>query len=152
VVTLAPLTAQDRDEWQVLWRGYLEFYGTDLSAATTEATFLRLVADDGVLQGALARDEQGRAVGLVHWLAHPATWTTGDYCYLEDLFVAPDARTGGVGSALIAHVRGWAEGKGCAKVYWLTAESNAVARSLYERVATRSGMLQYQIPLGGDGG
>jgi hypothetical protein len=32
-------------------------------------------------------------------------------------------------------------------VYWLTAESNARARALYDRVATRSGMIHYQVPI-----
>lgn len=87
-------------------------------------------------------------IGLVHWLTHPATWSTASSCYLEDLFVAPGVRGGGVGRALIEHVRAWAERDGAVKVYWLTAESNATARALYDRVATRSGMIHYQVPLG----
>lgn len=99
------------------------------------------------MHGAIARDDDGTAVGIVHWLTHPATWTTTDYCYLEDLFVAPDVRGGGVGRALIAHVRAWAEKNGSAKVYWLTAESNSTARALYDRVASRTGMIHYQIAI-----
>ncbi|WP_066516251.1 GNAT family N-acetyltransferase [Curtobacterium ammoniigenes] len=99
------------------------------------------------LHGAIARDSEGGAVGLVHWLTHPATRTDGDYCYLEDLFVLPSARRSGVGEALIDHVRRWAVDHGCAKVYWLTADSNSTARSLYERVAARTGFVQYQIRL-----
>ena len=40
---------------------------------------------------------RARAIGLVHWLTHPSTWSAGPYCYLEDLFVHPDARGSGVG-------------------------------------------------------
>jgi len=97
------------------------------------------------MHGAIARDAEGRAIGLVHWLTHPATWTTSDYCYLEDLFVAPEARGAGTGAALIAQVERWAREHGSAKVYWLTAETNAVARRLYDRVAQRSGFIQYEI-------
>ncbi|WP_270410885.1 GNAT family N-acetyltransferase [Microbacterium maritypicum] len=56
-------------------------------------------------------------------------------------------RGGGVGRALIAHVRAWAEQHGSAKLYWLTAESNTTARGLYDRVASRSGMIHYEIDL-----
>lgn len=80
-------------------------------------------------------------------VTHPSTWATTDYCYLEDLFVAPGVRGGGVGRALIAHVRAWAEQQGAAKVYWLTAETNTTARGLYDRLATRSGMIHYEIDL-----
>lgn len=147
-MTIEPLTDADHAEWLELWNGYLTFYESRLDEATTTATFARLVDDRSGLHGAIARAESGRAVGIVHWLTHPATWTTTDYCYLEDLFVAPDVRGGGVGRALIEHVRAWAERNGSAKVYWLTAESNATARALYDRVASRTGMIHYQIPLG----
>ncbi|KJQ52554.1 GNAT family N-acetyltransferase [Microbacterium sp. SA39] len=144
---ITPLTGDDHDEWLALWHGYLEFYEARLDAATTSATFERLL-DDEDLHGALLRDDAGVALGLVHWLTHPATWSTDDDCYLEDLFVAPAGRGRGAGRTLIEHVRAWASSRGCAKVYWLTAESNATARALYDRVAARSGMIHYQIPLG----
>ncbi|GLI27634.1 N-acetyltransferase [Agromyces rhizosphaerae] len=147
MVTITAVTPADRDEWGRLWAGYLEFYETDLDEATTDATFAALLDPTSTVHGALARDEAGRAIGLVHWLTHAATWSTADYCYLEDLFVAPDARVGGAGRALIAHVHEWAAGHGCAKVYWLTAETNQVARGLYDRVASRSGFIHYQISL-----
>ncbi|WP_345802939.1 GNAT family N-acetyltransferase [Microbacterium sp. AZCO] len=146
MTTIAPLTPADHDEWLQLWNGYLTFYEASLTDEVTAATFARLVADDE-LHGAIARDENGRAVGFVHWLSHPATWTTSTYTYLEDLFVAPDTRGGGVGRALIAYVRGRAESAGSHKVYWLTHETNTTARALYDRVATGTGFVHYEIGL-----
>ncbi|MFE6736707.1 GNAT family N-acetyltransferase [Microbacterium sp. NPDC057650] len=145
MTTIAPITPDDFDEWFALWNGYLTFYESTLDDETTAATFARLVDPASGIHGVLARDDDGTAIGLVHWLTHPATWTATDYCYLEDLFVAPDARGTGAGRLLIEHVRDWAEQNGSAKVYWLTAESNTTARALYDRVATRSGMIHYQI-------
>lgn len=147
MTSIAPVRAEDRAEWLDLLHGYLTFYEAHLDDATIESTFTRVIDPASDIHGALARDEHGRAIGLVHWLTHPATWTTTDYCYLEDLFVAPDARRSGAGAALIEHVRAWAAEHGSAKVYWLTAETNATARSLYERVAKRTGFIQYQIAL-----
>ncbi|GAA3210821.1 GNAT family N-acetyltransferase [Microbacterium terregens] len=144
--TISALTAADHDEWLALWRGYLEFYETELPAAQTELTFARLI-DGTELHGALARDGAGTAIGLVHWLTHPATWSAGSYCYLEDLFVSADARGGGAGASLIQHVRTWAQEAGCAKVYWLTSTDNRRARELYDRVARHSGFVQYEIAL-----
>lgn len=146
MTTISPITADDRPAWDALWQGYLTFYEAEVPAEVSEATFQRILADEHI-HGALARDDQGHPVGLVHWLTHPATWTTKVYCYLEDLFVAPEARGHGVGESLIAHVRDWARVFGATKVYWLTANDNATARSLYDRVATSTGFVHYEIEL-----
>lgn len=146
-VVITPLHAGDHDEWLELWRGYLEFYETELGDRITEATYARMISAASDIHGAIARDEAGRAVGIVHWLTHAGTWTTSEYVYLEDLYVAADARGLGVGAALIEHVRGWADQQGADKVYWLTAETNARARVLYDRIATRTGFIHYEVSI-----
>lgn len=142
---LRPITEADHDDWVELWWGYLEFYEADLAPAQTELTFVRLIDPAGPIHGVIARNDEGTAIGLVHWLTHAATWSEGAYCYLEDLFVHPAARRTGTGEALIAHVRDWAIENGCAKVYWLTQEHNRTARRLYDRVATETGFVHYEI-------
>ncbi|WP_217184232.1 GNAT family N-acetyltransferase [Streptomyces sp. AC495_CC817] len=146
MTSIRPLTPDDRDDWRGLWDGYLTFYESDVPEHVTETTFRRIVEDREV-HGVIARDDTGRAIGLVHWLTHASTWSDTDYCYLEDLFVAPDVRGGGVGRALIAHVTDWARSNGSSKVYWLTQEGNATARRLYDAVATNSGFTHYEIDL-----
>jgi GNAT superfamily N-acetyltransferase len=148
MTAIHPLAPDTAAEWRALWRGYLAFYETELPDRVTQATWERLLADNE-LHGALARDDAGEAVGIVHWLTHPATWASSSYCYLEDLFVSPGSRGAGAGRRLISHVRQWASEHDCAKVYWLTREDNATARELYDRVAEASGFVQYQIRLSG---
>lgn len=146
MTTISPLAASDRADWERLWADYLVFYRSELAPEVTDDVFARLVAADG-LHGAIARDDSGQAVGFVHWLFHPSTWSTREYCYLEDLFVAPAVRGGGVGAALIAHVADAARDAGAEKVYWLTEESNETARRLYDRVAERTGFIHYELAL-----
>lgn len=145
--TITALTADDHDDWLALWWGYLDFYEADLPTVQTELTFSRILDPDGAIHGAIARNEQGNAIGFVHWLTHAATWSVGPYCYLEDLFVHPDARRTGMGEALIEHVRQWAQQNECAKVYWLTQDHNHTARRLYDRVATPTGFIHYEIAI-----
>jgi GNAT superfamily N-acetyltransferase len=83
-------------------------------------------------------------LGLVHSIYHRSSWTTGDHCYLQDLFVADDARGGGIGRALIEHVYADAKRRGASRVYWLTHESNHNAMQLYDRIADRSPFIQYR--------
>lgn len=147
MTTITALTEADRDDWLSLWQAYLTFYESEVADDVTASTFARIVDPAGEIQGAVARDDDGRAVGIVHWFSHPATWSKTQYTYLEDLFVDPSARGGGVGRGLIAHVTDAARASGSDKVYWLTAETNATARTLYDRVAERSGFIHYQIDL-----
>lgn len=144
--TIRALGPGDRDAWHPLWRGYQSFYRVDIAEAATAVAWERLLDPAEPMGGALALDAAtGAAVGVAHWVFHRSTWTTGDYCYLQDLFVAPGARGGGVGRALIAHVRGVARAAGCSRVHWLTHETNADAMALYDRVAERSGFVQYRV-------
>jgi ribosomal protein S18 acetylase RimI-like enzyme len=45
---------------------------------------------------------------------------------------------------LIRHVYARAKAAGCSRVYWLTHETNREAMHLYDRVADRSGFVQYR--------
>lgn len=140
-----PLNADDFDAWLPLWTGYLEFYETQLEDDITRHTFERLIDPTTTMHGALALNEHGDAIGMVNWLTHAGTWSRGEYVYLEDLYVAADARGLGAGRALITHVQEWAEAAGATKVYWLTADSNKTAQQLYDRMATKTGFIHYQI-------
>lgn len=139
------LNKDDFDAWLPLWKGYLEFYETELEDEITRHTFERLIDTSTEMFGALALSDEGDAIGMVNWLTHPGTWSRGKYVYLEDLFVSANARGLGAGRALIEHVHQWSEAAGATKVYWLTADSNKTAQQLYDRVATKTGFIHYQI-------
>ncbi|KDD10916.1 GNAT family N-acetyltransferase [Bordetella bronchiseptica] len=140
---IRPLSAADHEAWLPLWKGYQEFYKVQLADAATAQTWQRFLDPAEPMHAALAwRD--GKAIGMVHWIFHRSCWTTGDYCYLQDLFVAPDVRGSGAGRALIEHVYADARAQGAARVYWLTHETNTDAMHLYDHIADRSGFLQYR--------
>lgn len=146
-ITLRAPAAADHDDWLVLWRGYQTFYKVDLPAEANRTTWARLLDPAEPMWAMLAFDG-ARAVGLVHWIRHRSTWTPGDYVYLQDLFVAEDIRGGGIGRKLIEHVYAAAREFGASRVYWLTHESNTTAMQLYDRIADRSGFVQYRKMLG----
>ncbi len=146
--SIVPLAAADHAQWAPLWRGYLDFYRAAVDAKTTETTFGRLTGEAEPMGGYLARDGDGAAIGLVHWIVHRSCWTVGDYCYLQDLFVAPGRRGGGVGRLLIDTVAAMARELGCSRAHWLTHETNRDAMRLYDKVAERSGFVEYRILIG----
>lgn len=142
-VTIRPATAGDFDAWLPLWRGYQTFYATDIPHATTLTTWGRLLAPAEPMHAALA-ERDGAVVGLVHYIEHRSCWTTGNYLYLQDLFVSPEVRGGGLGRRLIEHVYAEAAARGCSRVWWLTHETNTDAMRLYDRIASKSGFVQYR--------
>jgi GNAT superfamily N-acetyltransferase len=145
-VAIRPLAPADRGEWDRLWQGYLTFYEEGLPPEVTETTWARLMTDGADPHGLCAVDPGGRLVGIVHYLFHRSTWSTTHYCYLEDLFVDPAVRGGGIGRALIEAVYAAADRAGAPHVYWLTRHDNATARTLYDRVARLSPFVKYDRP------
>jgi GNAT superfamily N-acetyltransferase len=142
-LAVRPLRQDERQGWEPLWLGYLAFYDSAVSPEVTDATWRRLhdPTEPMHVLGAFLDDT---LVGIVHYLFHRATWTIGDYCYLQDLFTAPEARGQGAGRALIEAVYDRAEVAGASRVYWLTQETNATARALYDTLADRPGFIQYR--------
>jgi GNAT superfamily N-acetyltransferase len=139
--------AGDFDAWLPLWRGYNAFYGRpDFSDAITRATWDRFLAPDEPMHALVAVDD-GRLVGLAHYLFHRTTTAIANTCYLQDLFVDPAVRARGIGRALIEATHARAKAAGAARLYWQTHESNATAQRLYDRIAERSGFVVYRMPI-----
>ena len=138
---------KDRPGWEKLWDVYLDFYQAQLEPAITELTWSRLLDPGEPMFALVAEDEEsGDLVGLVHCIIHRGTWSTTNFCYLEDLFTASAARKRGVARALIEAVYARADQLHCSRVYWLTHESNETARKLYDQVAKNDGFIQYRRP------
>ena len=88
----------------------------------------------------------GQVVGFVHLISHPSMWTNLPYCYLQDLFIKEQFRNQGLAQQLIEHCYQVCNGK-FDRIYWLTQASNITAQYLYDRIATKTGFIQYKKAL-----
>ncbi|MCR9255810.1 MAG: GNAT family N-acetyltransferase [Alphaproteobacteria bacterium] len=146
------LRASDEAEWCRLWTGYLAFYETRVPEEVYRTTFSRLLSDDPWMPSAFVATfgspgETGDGaplVGLVHYLYHAHCWRLDRICYLQDLFVDPGIRGGGVGRALMERVYAQADIDSAAGVYWMTQTFNTTARALYDRIGTATPFMKYQ--------
>jgi GNAT superfamily N-acetyltransferase len=141
---IAPLLPADHAAWEVLFRAYCEFYRFPMPQEGYDRLWAEILRD-GRIHG-LGAKRDGELLGIVHFLPHANTWGK-DVCYLEDLFTRADARGQGVARALIGAVTDWARAHGCGRLYWMTHETNATARALYDKVAQNRGFIRYQIEL-----
>ncbi|RZS90246.1 acetyltransferase (GNAT) family protein [Motilibacter rhizosphaerae] len=152
-VEVRALEAGDRAGWDVVWGAYLEHYLQDLAPALSDLLWARLTGGPeerhpqmGGL-GAFLPAPAGaadRLVGIAHWIVSPSTWDARLDCYLEDLAVAPDVRGRGVGRALIEALDGVGRERGWRRLHWITDETNYRARTLYDRVGSRTAYVQYE--------
>jgi GNAT superfamily N-acetyltransferase len=142
-IAIRPVGRDERAAWELLWRAYLDFYKTSVPGEVYDITWARLHDPDEPMW-LLGAYVDGKLLGIVHYLYHRSCWTIGDYCYLQDLFVAEQARKLGLGRALIEAVYAKARADGASRVHWLTHESNMTARTLYDTLADRPGFIQYR--------
>ena len=141
-----PVTGSDRPLWDPLWQGYLGFYQSTLADEVTEHLWLRILNPDDEIQARVAESSDGKLVGLVQFFPHPQTWNTKPVCYLNDLFVLPEIRGGGIGHKLIDAVVEEARKHEWAEIYWHTQENNTAARGLYDKITGGTdGFINYTI-------
>jgi GNAT superfamily N-acetyltransferase len=140
---IRPLRPEDQADWRRLWTGYLQFYQTTVPEEVYASTFARLLGDDPRDFNALVAEVDGQLLGLTHYLFHRHAWKIEDVCYLQDLYVDPQARGTGLGRALIEAVYARADAAGVPSVYWLTQDFNHEARQLYDRIAQVTPFIRY---------
>ena len=143
MTAIRPIRGTDHEAWLPLWLGYNAFYRNDVADEVTRSTFRRLCDGSDGFFGLVAEDG-GELVGLAHAVFHPATWTTGTFCYLEDLFVSRGGRGSGAGRLMIEGVYDEADRRGADRVYWHTQQYNAPARSLYDAVGHATSLVVYK--------
>ncbi|MCV0394281.1 MAG: GNAT family N-acetyltransferase [Rhizobiaceae bacterium] len=144
-ITIRPLEQSDHADWRRLWTAYLTFYETSVPEDVYETTWKRLFDPGEFEPKCFVALRDGEPVGLVHFMFHRSCWSIEGNCYLQDLFTDEAARGSGAGAALIEAVRQAAAERGVRNVYWMTHETNATAQRLYDRVARRTGFIEYDL-------
>lgn len=140
---------QDRDRvaWEQLYAGYAAFYEVE-QTPVMRARVWGWIQDPGhEVEAFVAEDASGTLVGFAHFrpYARPLAAAVGGF--LDDLFVAPESRGSGAGRALIAALAEEGRARGWSKLRWITAEDNARARVLYDKVATCTAWKTYDLEL-----
>lgn len=80
----------------------------------------------------------GEAVGYAFFFTTFSTWECRPGIWLEDVFVRPEHRRGGIGQAVLAHLARIAVERECARLDWCALEWNQPALGFYDKLgATR---------------
>jgi len=141
------LRSADRERWQQLYSGYGAFYETPMPQGKLDRVWGWIHDPAHELNCIVIRaTPDGEAMGLAHYrpFTRPLHGSVG--CYLDDLFVDPAARGTGAVDALLGELARIAGRNGWDVVRWITRDSNAKARSAYDRLARKTDFLTYDLP------
>jgi GNAT superfamily N-acetyltransferase len=144
--TVTDLQITDRSAWERLYKGYGSFYETPMPVDKLARVWTWLHDPEHELTAVVVRPgDGGPAVGLAHFrpFARPLHGSVG--CFLDDLFVEPEARRGGAARALLLELRGRAARNGWDVVRWITRASNSRARAVYDHVAVATDLITYDM-------
>ncbi len=144
-VKTRPVKASDKAVWETLFAGYAQFYNVDQTPQMRETVFGWLMDPDHSSQCIVAENAAGTVVGITHFRPFVSQLRAMTNCFLDDLFVDPAARGSGAAQALIRAVRDTATANGWGVVRWITAEDNARARTVYDRLADRTTWVTYDL-------
>ena len=144
-VMIRPVRPSDEAAWRTLFDGYTRFYDREPVRELTAHTWRRVLDEASPVFAIVAENEAGEVVGMANAVLHESTSATTPMCYLQDLFVDPAARAGGIGGLLIDWLRAETAARGWSALYWHTRENNYRARALYDRYTPHSGFLRYVL-------
>jgi GNAT superfamily N-acetyltransferase len=148
--TVRPVRRDEFAAWTRLFRGYADFYNWPTSDEHQHQIWT-WIHDDRTVEAlvAIPIDATGGEIGPAQGLAHLRSWVRplrGVQCgYLDDLYVAPESRGRGAVEALYNEINQIALKRDWAIVRWTTADNNYRARTVYDRLATRTTWVTYDM-------
>jgi len=150
LVTLR-LTAEQVELVAPLFDAYRQFYGQPPDPDGARRFLAeRLSRGESVVYAVI---EGGRALGFTQLYPSFSSASMRPIWFLNDLFVAEDARRLGVGGRLLRAARDHALKTGAARLALSTAVTNTTAQALYERDGWRRDTAflhyEYELPKGG---
>lgn len=145
-----PVRDDEFGPWSALFRGYADFYRWELTGGQ-EREIWSWIHDQHRIEALIATeiDASGSEIGAPVGLAHLRSWDRplrGTHNgYLDDLYVAPEARGTGVADAIFDELATIAAARGWPVIRWTTAVDNVRAQHVYDRHADRTTWVTYDM-------
>lgn len=144
MVQIRRVVQTDEARWSVLYSGYRAFYELDDDAHAVRTTWEWISnAQHGCIGVVATIDDVVVGLANLRRFARPSSASFG--LYLDDLYTAPEARGAGVATALLHEAARIAAAEGATVVRWITATDNAAARRVYDKVATQTPWVTYDL-------
>jgi len=129
-LTIRRADVADLDQLTPLFDAYRLFYQQPPDSVAARRFLQQRIERDESISFLAARD--GSALGFMQLYPVFSSTALRRLWLLNDLFVAPQARSAGVGRALVLHAEAWAHETTAQGIFLRTAITNAPAQGLYE--------------------
>jgi GNAT superfamily N-acetyltransferase len=136
-LTIRPATPQDVALILRFVRELAEFEREPDAVKATEESLGHALFGERSAEAVIA-EQEGNATGFALFFHNFSTWTGRKGLYLEDLYVTPEARGSGVGTALLRHLAGIALDRDCARFEWAVLDWNTPAIDFYTAMGADS--------------
>ncbi len=131
IVTIRPATPDDVPTMLGFIRDLAVFEKQPDAVEATEAMLHDALFGAHPAAEALVADIDGRAVGFAIFYLTFSTWTGKRGIWLDDLYIAPEARGAGAGAALLKAIAGMAVDRDYARFEWWVLDWNTPAIDFY---------------------
>jgi GNAT superfamily N-acetyltransferase len=136
-VTIRPATPQDAALILRFIRELAEFEREPDAVKATEESLSHALFGEQSAEAVIA-EQEGKPMGFALFFHNFSTWTGRKGLYLEDLYVTPEARGSGVGTALLRHLAGIALDRDCGRFEWAVLDWNTPAIDFYTAMGAES--------------
>lgn len=148
-VVVRPVVETDHMAFLAMWEDFVSLAPDEPGEREMgELNWSRMMDAATGLRGIVAVDGSDEPIGFTLFLTFPFTWSRGDACYLQDIYVRPQSRGKGVAQAMIGQLRDLGEAAGWFKIFWMTQPDNFDAQRVYDKVAKRMDYLRYDLNVG----
>ena len=145
-ITIANIGGNDFDNWRLMFRDFANLHDVAPTSEEVARTWGWLCDTTHPETGLIVRVGD-KVVGFVHYRLQPSALRGTLILYLDDLFVTETHRGSGVADEIMVHLRETAQEHDCSAIRWDTHATNERARQFYERHATNTNWITYEMPV-----
>jgi GNAT superfamily N-acetyltransferase len=133
-MTIRPAVEADVPLIVRLIRGLAEYERLQHQVVATEDTIRESLFGARPFAEVVIAQDDGAPAGFALFFHNYSTFLGKPGLYLEDLFVVPEARGKGVGTALLLHLKELAIARGCGRMEWSVLDWNEPAIGFYKKL------------------
>ena len=134
----------DKEEWEVLYRGYADFYKVEMKDEILKTVWSWLQDRNHDVKG-IVYEHENKVVGLAHYRSMPRPLRGKYIGFLDDIYVEPKYRGKKIGEKLIHELKEISKKNNWDLVRWVTHNDNIRAKSLYDRIAKKTTWELYEL-------
>ena len=134
----------DKEEWEVLYRGYADFYKVEMKDEILKTVWSWLQDRNHDVKG-IVYEHENKVVGLAHYRRMPRPLRGKYIGFLDDIYVEPKYRGKKIGEKLIHELKKISKKNNWDLVRWVTHNDNIRAKSLYDRIAKKTTWDLYEL-------